>query len=273
MDLRSTVPLPRQFWYFAAPDKPIGVRFDRQGDEPNVDGAVLVDVSCCDPPTTSFGGLRIVAPAMLRYDEPVAVDMYCSDASLTLRVDAIVRTIRGGDSPATWLTGCVFAQPIAIDALDRWVDAGWLTRRSHTRLSVLLSASAVWEGGRRTPEIELSDLGYGGFCIRSQSPAAIGSRVQLQVTERDCQVQLLGEVRWLTRTDSGYLVGCMFIGTNMSQTVNKIIDFYKSIIADEEDDHDSPARELAAAGGGPAPARPGWLTMSRWWARDADPSK
>jgi hypothetical protein len=164
----------------------------------------------------------------------------------------------------------VFAEALRTGALDRWVDAGWLTRRSHQRLNVLLSASAVWEGGRRTPEIELSDLGYGGFCVRSATPAAIGSRVQLHVSERDCQVQLLGEVRWLTRTGDGYLVGCMFTGTNMSQTVNKIIDFYKSIIADEED-NDSPAAALAAAADNAGSPRPGWLTMSRWWSRDAEP--
>ncbi|MEX2093872.1 MAG: PilZ domain-containing protein [Pirellulales bacterium] len=269
MDLRSTTTmsnLPRQFWYFAAPDRPIEVRLERRGDEPNVEGALLVDVSCCHPPTTSFGGVRILTPSMLRYDEPVGIDLRCVDPTLTLRVDAIVRTIRAGDSPATWLTGCVFAEALSVDGLDRWVDAGWLTRRSHARLSVLLSASAVWEGGRRTPEIELSDLGYGGFCVRSTTPATIGSRVQIQVKERDCQVQLLGEVRWLTRTNDGYLVGCMFTGTNMSQTVNKIIDFYKSIIADDEDGDD-----VTAAACGAQPSRPGWLTMSRWWSRDADP--
>jgi hypothetical protein len=254
--------LPRQFWYFAAPDRPIEAKVQRQGGDPNVDGALLVDISCCHPPTTSFGGVRIVTPAMLRYDELVSLDLRCIDPKLSLRIEAVVRTIRPADTPSSWLTGCVFAEPLANDALDCWVDAGWLTRRSHMRHSVLLSASAVWEGGRRTPEIELSDLGFGGFCVRSTTPAAIGSRVQLHVKERDCQVQLTGEVRWLTRTDDGYLVGCMFTGTNMSQTVNKIIDFYKSIIADEGDPADT---EPAMSGSG----RPGWLTMSRWWSRES----
>lgn len=269
MDLRSSTMshLPRQFWYFAAEDRPIEVRLEREGDEPNVEGALLVDVSCCVPPTTSFGGVRIIAPSMLRYDEPVGLDLRCLDPKLSLRVDAIVRTIRTGDSPSTWLTGCVFAKELSAADLDEWVDAGWLTRRSHMRHTVLLSASAVWEGGRRTPEIEVSDLGYGGFCVRSTTPAAIGSRVQLQVKERDCQVQLIGEVRWLTRTDDGYLVGCMFAGTNMHQTVNRIIDFYKSII----DDEDAPADAIAAAVGDGQTPRPGWLTMSRWWSRDPNP--
>ena len=256
--------LPRQFWYFAAPDRPIEVRIERRGDDPNVDGALLVDVSCCHPPTTSYGGVRIVAPSMLRYDETVSLDLRCVDGDLSLRIAAIVRTIRPAETPSSWLTGCVFAEALPIDALDAWVNAGWLTRRSHMRHSVLLSASAVWEGGRRTPEVELSDLGYGGFCVRSTTPAAIGSRVQLHVNERDCQVKLTGEVRWLTRTPEGYLVGCMFTGTNMSQTVNKIIDFYKSIIADDCGQAD--AEPVAAAG---ATSRPGWLTMSRWWSREA----
>lgn len=261
--------LPRQYWYFAAPDRPIEVRLERQGGEPNVEGSLLIDVSCCHPPTTSFGGVRIVTPSMLRYDEAVRLDLRCVDPKLTLRIEAIVRTIRAAETPSSWLTGCVFAESLSVVALDQWVDAGWLTRRSHMRHSVLLSASAVWEGGRRTPEIELSDLGYGGFCVRSTTPAAIGSRIQLQVNERDCQVQLMGEVRWLTRNNDGYLVGCMFTGTNMSQTVNKIIDFYKSIIADEEAEFTDSASPPATTSG--QATRPGWLTMSRWWSRDPQP--
>lgn len=226
----------QQHWYFPIGKRPISVTVRRlnAASDAVAEGSLL-DISCSVPPMSSFGGIRMVSPAILRFEEEVEVSLYgnTSDIEDYLQAKAVVRAIRPAEADSRWQIGCAFRHEVSLDRFETWVARGILSRRSHVRQPVILAASAVWEGRTRPTQVDLIDIGYGGFCLESAAPAQIGCRVHVAVQEKQCPLELKGEVRWTSNTNGKHQIGCMFTGRNMTQAVNKILDFYGSIVAEK----------------------------------------
>lgn len=226
----------RTFWYFSVPDHPIAVSFQRAPSDPIISGGSLLDITCNDPSSGSYGGVRVISPVLFHFDEQVTLRILSDDAHLALTAQCVVRTIRPSDTSEHWVIGCIFKNFVDREIFDACVVTGTLSRRCQVRHPVLLSASAIWEGNSEATEVLLTDVGYGGFGFECPLAISRGAKVQLRISEPDCDVELAGEVRWCSNNEGAFLVGCMFNGRTTANAVNQVVDYYRSIVADPASD-------------------------------------
>ena len=197
----SDLILRKRYRTSAAQTVPIAIqRF--ANDQQSASGE-LVDISVT--------GARILSDTPLRFGEKLILHLESKPIGLSVSIGCQVQWIRGGSSEDKWTVGCLFEYHLENQILEEYVEDGLLERRQSDRYNISLPASVKFEGvADQTAEVDVYNIGTGGFCFQSPMGGSIGSRVRMNLDEANCG-EVEGRIMWQIADDSKYLVGCQWI--------------------------------------------------------------
>lgn len=138
-------------------------------DQPPVSGE-LSDIAVC--------GARILSQAPLRFGERFVLHLKSESAGLGIAVCCETQWVRRGTADDAWVIGCRFESRLELDLLEEYVDTGLLERRESDRRRISLSATVEFELTGEEAEVNVNNIGRGGFCFLSRTAGKVGSRVR-----------------------------------------------------------------------------------------------
>ena len=200
MTADSSADLVKRYRIAAGQSVPVAIqRFDN-GLEPA--SGELVDIS--------VSGARILSDSLLQFGEKLILHLEMNSIGVSISIKCQVRWIRGGSSGYKWTVGCLFEYHLEKGLLEEYVDDGLLERRQSDRYNISLPAYIEFEGGdHENSEVDLCNIGTGGFCFQSSITGTTGSRV-LMTLDDTSHGAVEGRIMWKSAVDDEYLVGCQW---------------------------------------------------------------
>jgi hypothetical protein len=187
--------------YRVVPGQVLPVAIERpDSDQPPL-GGELSDITVC--------GARIHSEAPLRFGERFALHLESESVGLGIAVCCQTQWVRRGSSDDEWVIGCLFESRLELDSLEEYVDSGLLERRESDRRGISLPATIQFELSSEETDVELKNIGPGGFCFLSQTPGDIGSRILATIHESDAE-QVEGRIKWQSTNNGEYRIGCQW---------------------------------------------------------------
>ena len=155
-------------------------------------------------------GLKLSVPIELANDEVFRVRLANDELGVDVIESAQVCWARKQEETDSWTVGCKIQQQIDKNTLEDLVEHGLLDRRFSGRRPVTGDALAQWELSGESVPVQLLNLSAGGFCLASDQPTKIGSRLKLILSDDDGRSsgEILARARWQREFDNGYLIGC-----------------------------------------------------------------
>lgn len=199
-DSSSDLILRKRYRTAAAQTVPIAIQ--RFGDVQQPASGELVDIS--------VSGARILSDAPLQFGEKLVLHLESKPTGLCVSIGCHVQWIRGGGSEDKWTVGCLFDYHLEKQILEEYVEDGLLERRQSDRYNISLPASVKFEGvADDETEVDVYNIGTGGFCFHSPTAGKIGSRVRMALDDAtDGEVE--GRIMWQFADDGDFLVGCQW---------------------------------------------------------------
>ena len=199
-DCSSDLILRKRYRTAAAQTVPIAIqRF--ANDQQSASGE-LVDISVT--------GARILSDTPLQFGEKLILHLESKPIGLSVSIGCHVQWIRGGSSEDKSTVGCLFEYHLENQILEEYVEEGLLERRQADRYNISLPASMKFEGiADKKSEVDVYNIGSGGFCFHSPTAERIGSRVRMTLDDAaDGEVE--GRIMWQFADDGDFLVGCQW---------------------------------------------------------------
>ncbi len=210
-DSNDSTDISRPRRYRVLPEHEVPVAIQRFEDEEPASGE-LIDIS--------ISGARLRSKAPLRFGESLVLHLESKGADLSITISCEVQWIRGSQQDA-WIVGCRFEHSLEGHLLEDYVEQGLLERRETDRFEISLPASVRFEISGQEAEVDITNVGTGGFCFLSLSTGRIGSRVSVNL-DRSGNEAVEGRIMWYSQKDGMYLVGCQWVN-------RKGIDFAKQL--------------------------------------------
>ena len=171
-------------------------------------------------------GARVRLQEPLQFGEEFVLQQESEPFGLSITICSKVRWVRAGRNEDEWVVGCLFDSHLQPDLLEAYVDSGLLERREAERCETSLPATVRFELTGEEADADVSDIGDGGFCFRSQTAGEVGSRVRVDFFQGEAGL-VEGRIKWQSANDGAYSVGCQWIN-------RKGRDFARQLTADEE---------------------------------------
>jgi hypothetical protein len=209
-DSNDATDISRSRRYRVLPEQSVPVAIQRFEEEEPASGE-LIDIS--------VSGARIRSKAPLRFGETLVLHLESKASGLSITISCEVQWIRA--SQGEWIVGCRFEHNLEGHLLEDYVERGLLERRETDRFEISLPASARFEISGQHAEVDMTNVGTGGFCFLSLSTGRIGSRVSVNL-DRSLNEAVEGRIMWHSLKDGMYLVGCQWVN-------RKGIDFAKQL--------------------------------------------
>ncbi len=205
--------VPRKRYRVAAGQTlPVSIERPTNGQRPA--SGELVDIS--------MAGVRILSDEPLQTGEKLVLHMEPKSIGVITSIGCQVQWIRGDDSEDKWTAVCLFEYYLEKKILEEYVDNGLLERRQSDRHNISLAASVKFEGvSDEMAEVDLYNIGMGGFCFQSLIAGKVGSHVR--VTLYDSAYGMVeGRIVWQTANYGEHLIGCQWVN-------RKVISFAKKL--------------------------------------------
>jgi hypothetical protein len=158
----------------------------------------------------SRGGLKLSVPVELAIHEVVQLRVENEELQMDLAEPAQIRWVRRAPDSDGWHVGCQIQTAIDEKVLEELAERGLLDRRNSARHSVNAEAMAQWELCEDSVPVQLLNLSSEGFCLASDQPTNVGSRLKLTLSDENgefCQ-EILARSKWQTEFENGYMIGC-----------------------------------------------------------------
>jgi PilZ domain len=196
----SDLILRKRYRIAAAQTVPIAIQRFGNGQKPA--SGELVDISVT--------GARIFSDTPLQFGEKLVLHLESKPIGLSVSIGCHVQWIRGGSSEDKWTVGCLFEYHLEKQVLEEYVDDGLLERRQSDRYTISLPASVRFEGvADEETDVDVYNIGSGGFCFHSPTAGRIGSRVRMTLDDAaDGEVE--GRIMWQFADDGQFLIGCQW---------------------------------------------------------------
>jgi hypothetical protein len=163
----------------------------------------LVDISVL--------GARILSDTPLQFGEKLILHFESKSIDASISIRCQVQWIRSGKSEDNWTVGCLFEYHLEEKILEEFVNEGLLERRQSDRQYISLPASVKFEGVvDEKAEVDLYNIGTGGFCFQSLTAGTIGSLVRMTFDDT-AYGAVEGRIMWQSADDGEYLVGCQWV--------------------------------------------------------------
>ncbi len=189
--------------YRVAAGQTLPVSIERSANGQQLASGELVDIS--------VAGARIVSDEPLQFGEKLVLHMEPKPIGLSISIGCQVQWIRGDDSEDKWTAVCLFEYHLEKNILEEYADDGLLERRQSDRQNISLPASAKFEGvSEEMAEVDLYDIGMGGFCFQSLIAGTVGSRVRMTLDDA-AYGTVEGRIVWQSADDGEYLIGCQWV--------------------------------------------------------------
>jgi len=158
----------------------------------------------------SRGGLKLSVPVELAVHEVVQLQVASEVLQMDLAEPAQIRWIRKDPDSDGWHVGCQIQTAIDEEILEELAERGLLDRRNSARHSVNAEAMAQWELREDSVPVQLLNLSSEGFCLASDQPTNVGSRLKLTLSDENGQPshEILARSKWQTEFENGYMIGC-----------------------------------------------------------------
>lgn len=179
---------------------PVAIQRPDEGEEPATGELMDITVS----------GARILSKVPLRFGEHFVLHLESESVGLSITISSEVQWIRGGSKEDEWIIGCLFESRLEPDLLEEYVDSGLMERRESDRRDISLPATVKLELTGDETEVDVSNIGIGGFCYTARTGGTIGARVRLTFDEVDAE-QIEGRIKWQSTNNGEYLVGCQWV--------------------------------------------------------------
>ena len=158
----------------------------------------------------TVSGARILSQAPLRFGEKFILHLASESANISIAICCEVQWVRQVATGDEWIIGCLFESRLELDLLEEFVSSGLLERRESDRRDISLPATIEFELTGEQTEVDVNNIGPGGFCFLSRSAGTIGSRVRVTFREFDT-AQIEGRVKWQSTNDGEYRIGCQWV--------------------------------------------------------------
>ena len=170
-------------------------------------GTESIDVCLLD---MSRGGLKLSVPVELAIHEIVQLHIASEELQMNMEESAQIRWIRKDPDSDGWHVGCQIQTIIDEDVLEQLAERGLLDRRNSARQRVNCEALAQWELREDSVPVRLLNLSSEGFCLASDQPTNIGSRIKLTLCDENgaSSHEILARSKWQIDFDNGYMIGC-----------------------------------------------------------------
>ncbi len=200
-DSSSDFVLRKRYRVAASQTVPIAIQRFANGQQ--TASGELVDIS--------VAGARILSDEPLQFGEKLVLHMEPKPIGVSISIGCQVQWIRGDDSEDKWTAVCLFEYYLEKKILEEYVDDGLLERRQSDRHNTSLPASVKFEGvSGENAEVDLYNIGMGGFCFQSLIAGTVGSHVR--VTLYDAAYGMVeGRIVWQSADDGEYLIGCQWV--------------------------------------------------------------
>lgn len=193
--------LRKRYRIAAGQTVPVAIQRLAKGQQPA--SGELVDIS--------VAGARILSDAPLQFGEKLILHMEPKPTGVSISIGCQVQWIRGDNSEDKWTVVCLFEYDLEKKLLEEYADDGLLERRQSDRHNTSLPASVKFEGvSGEKAEVDLYDIGMGGFCFQSLTAGTIGSRVRMTLDEA-AHGTVEGRIVWQSANDGEYLIGCQWV--------------------------------------------------------------
>lgn len=190
--------VPRQRYRIAA-GQTIPVAIQRPANDASAAGELI---------NVSSSGIRVLADAPLKFGEKVVLHIVDDEIELNATIPSEVRWIRNADGGHRWTAGCAFEEEFDCEILETWLDRGLLERRQTDRHRGVFPATVEITGAcDGEVDVDLTDIGMGGFSFRSPVAGTAGGRVRLS-PEGEQFGAADGRIMWRMEEDGEYLIGC-----------------------------------------------------------------
>jgi len=157
----------------------------------------------------TVSGARIRSQVPMRFGEKFVLHLESESVGLSITISCEVQWIRPGRNDDEWIVGSLFDSHIEADLLEEYVDIGLLERRESDRSDISLPATIRFEVSGDEMEVDVSNIGTGGFCYAAPTGGTIGSRVRLTFHEIGSTV-VEGRIKWQSTKNGEHLVGCQW---------------------------------------------------------------
>ena len=201
VDSSSELDLHKRYQVAAGETVPVAIQRFAPG-RPRASGE-LVDISVL--------GARILSDAPLHFGEKLILHFESKSIDASISIKCQVQWIRSGNSEDHWTMGCLFEYHLEENILEKFVNEGLLERRQSDRQYISLPISVKFEGvADEKMEVDLHNIGTGGFCFHSPNAGMIGSLVRITFDD-NAYGAVEGRIMWQSADDGEYLVGCQWV--------------------------------------------------------------
>ena len=152
---------------------------------------------------------RILSQVPLRFGEKFILHLESESVGLSTGISCNVQWIRAGSGKDEWILGCLFESHLETDLLEEYVECGLLERRESDRSNISLPATIKLEVSGEETQVDVSNIGTGGFCYMARTGGTIGARVRLTIDEIDSR-EVEGRIKWESTNNGEHLVGCQW---------------------------------------------------------------
>jgi hypothetical protein len=158
----------------------------------------------------SRGGLKLAVPVELSMHEIVQLRVESEELQMDLSEPAQIRWVRKDPDSDGWHVGCQIQGSINEDVLEDLAAKGLLDRRNTARHGIKAEAVAQWELCEDRVPVQLLNLSSEGFCLASDEPTNVGSRLKLKLSDDtgESSHEILARSKWQHEFDNGYMIGC-----------------------------------------------------------------
>ena len=200
-DSSSDLDLHKRYQIAAGETVPVAIQRFANGQQ-RASGE-LVDISVL--------GARILSDTPLQFGEKLILHFESKSIDASISIRCQVQWIRSGKSEDNWTVGCLFEYHLEEKILEEFVNEGLLERRQSDRQYISLPASVKFEGVvDEKAEVDLYNIGTGGFCFQSLTAGTIGSLVRMTFDDT-AYGTVEGRIMWQSADDGEYLVGCQWV--------------------------------------------------------------
>ena len=159
----------------------------------------------------SRNGMKLQVPMCLPFGEKIQIRLVSNDDDLHYFGIGTARYVRSA-SVDSWEVGCLVEPELRPDVIASIINETGKERRKHSRSRIDRDVFLQCEGTVEFVPAKIFDVSEGGFCIVVPESQDVNQRLMIHLDRsKGKKKPIIGQVRWQTKTDDGYRVGCTFV--------------------------------------------------------------